>query len=239
MLKYKIRIPIAVTIIAAIGIVTAFAVTESLHKERDNKFVPAMISLAVIENNNSNTDYNLVNNLNWEESDNEYTANKLVEIANLNKDDENNADAYIRVCIIPRWTADIKTGTDPIKSISVDVDMPIEDFGSLTGINLEDTSTSYTMGAVTFNLAENWNENWFYNEKDGYFYYRKIVPYGDKTTTLLNSVTVSAETKELLDALDTKLTVDILADGIQSEGQAVGTMWKNIKVDSDGRLEKN
>ena len=110
MLKYKIKIPalcFAVTVIAAMGIVTAFAVTESLRKEKDNEFVPAVISLAVIENDVSNTEYNLVQNLNWTKEDDNYTADKLVKIANLDKENENNADAYIRVCIIPRWTADI------------------------------------------------------------------------------------------------------------------------------------
>ena len=57
----------------------------------------------------------------------------------------------------------------------VDADMPLDDFGALTAIEINQESNSYTMGAVTFHLAADWNEHWFYNDKDGYFYCKSVM----------------------------------------------------------------
>ena len=92
--------------ILAVGMIIAAAGTKSLIKEKHNQFLPAEISLAVVENGEENTDYKLMNQLNWEKVDNNYETDKKIEIANLDKADENNTDAYIRVCIIPRWTVE-------------------------------------------------------------------------------------------------------------------------------------
>ena len=218
MLKGKTKVTVLCAVAAFIigaAVLTTSAFTDNLHKEKENDFVPAVISLAV----------------------DEYKAEKKVEIANLNNEKENNTSAYIRVCINPRWTAEVtvakRTGNE--RKVSIDTDLPLTNFGALTGIKIE--SNSYKMGDVTFNLADNWRENWFYNSKDGYFYCKKVIAFGDKTPELLASVMISSKTKEKLDSLGAKLTVDILADGIQSEGKAADTMWTNIKIKSDGELE--
>ena len=242
MLKGKAKIIVlcaAVAVIIGAAFLTTSAVTDNLHKEKENDFVPAVISLAVVENNDENSDpEKKPTTLYWSKTDgDEYKAEKKVEIANLNNEKENNTSAYIRVCINPRWTAEVtvakRTGNE--RKVSIDTDLPLTNFGALTGIKIE--SNSYKMGDVTFNLADNWSENWFYNSKDGYFYCKKVIAFGDKTPELLASVMISSKTKEKLDSLGAKLTVDILADGIQSEGKAADTMWTNIKIKSDGELE--
>lgn len=242
MLKGKAKIIVlcaAVAVIIGAAFLTTSAVTDNLHKEKENDFVPAVISLAVVENNDENSDpEKKPTTLYWSKTDgDEYKAEKKVEIANLNNEKENNTSAYIRVCINPRWTAEVtvakRTGNE--RKVSIDTDLPLTNFGALTGIKIE--SNSYKMGDVTFNLADNWSENWFYNSKDGYFYCKKVIAFGDKTPELLASVMISSKTKEKLDSLGAKLTVDILADGIQSEGKAADTMWTNIKINSDGELE--
>jgi len=241
-LKGKAKIIVlcaAVAVIIGAAFLTTSAVTDNLHKEKENDFVPAVISLAVVENNDENSDpEKKPTTLYWSKTDgDEYKAEKKVEIANLNNEKENNTSAYIRVCINPRWTAEVtvakRTGNE--RKVSIDTDLPLTNFGALTGIKIE--SNSYKMGDVTFNLADNWSENWFYNSKDGYFYCKKVIAFGDKTPELLASVMISSKTKEKLDSLGAKLTVDILADGIQSEGKAADTMWTNIKINSDGELE--
>ena len=230
-------------IILTTGIFTAMAVTDNLHKEKENNFVPAVISLAVVENEDNNSSYKNVKELEWkkEDGENKYTAEKKVEIANLNNKDENNTSAYIRVCINPRWTAEvtINAGAEDESKVTVDADMPLDDFGALTAIEINQESNSYTMGAVTFHLAADWNEHWFYNDKDGYFYCKSVIAIGKKTPPLLDYVTISSDTKQKLESLGAKLTVDVLADGIQSEGKAANTMWTNVKINSDRKLEKN
>ena len=240
MLKGKAKIIVLCGVAAVIigtAVLTTSAVTNNLQTEKKNDFVPAVISLAVVENNEENSDSELKKPLEWKSDNENYKADKKVEIANLNNKDENNTSAYIRVCINPRWTAEVtvNAGTAEESKVMVDADMPLDDFGALTGIKIE--SNSYKMGDVTFNLADNWSENWFYNSKDGYFYCKKVIAFGDKTPELLASVMISSKTKEKLDSLGAKLTVDILADGIQSEGKAADTMWTNIKIKSDGELE--
>ena len=242
MLKGKTKVTVLCAVAAFIigaAVLTTSAVTDNLHKEKENDFVPAVISLAVVENNEENSDSELKKPLEWKSDNENYKADKKVEIANLNNKDENNTSAYIRVCINPRWTSEVTVdeGTENEGTVSIDTDLPLTNFGALTGINIE--SNSYTMGAVTFHLAADWNEHWFYNDKDGYFYCKSVIAIGKKTPPLLDYVTISSDTKQKLKSLGAKLTVDVLADGIQSEGKAANTMWTNVKINSDRKLEKN
>ena len=241
MLKGKTKVTVLCAVAAFIigaAVLTTSAVTDNLHKEKENDFVPAVISLAVVENNEENSDSELKKPLEWKSDNGNYKADKKVEIANLNNKDENNTSAYIRVCINPRWTSEVTVdeGTENESTVSIDTDLPLTNFGALTGINIE--SNSYTMGAVTFHLAADWNKHWFYNDKDGYFYCKSVIAIGKKTPPLLDYVTISSDTKQKLKSLGAKLTVDVLADGIQSEGKAANTMWTNIKINADGELEK-
>lgn len=241
MLKGKAKIIVLCGVAAVIigtAVLTTSAVTNNLQKEKKNDFVPAVISLAVVENNEENSDSELKKPLEWKSDNENYKADKKVEIVNLNNENVNNTSAYIRVCINPRWTSEVTVdeGTENESTVSIDTDLPLTNFGALTGINIE--SNSYTMGAVTFHLAADWNEHWFYNDKDGYFYCKSVIAIGKKTPPLLDYVTISSDTKQKLKSLGAKLTVDVLADGIQSEGKAANTMWTNVKINSDRKLEK-
>ena len=217
--------------ILAVGMIIAAAGTKSLIKEKHNQFLPAEISLAVVENGKENTAYKLMNQLNWEKVDNNYETDKKIEIANLDKADENNTDAYIRVCIIPRWTVEINGSNE-------NADLPLDNFGSFVGLNIDESAKSYNMGPIIFNLDDNWNENWFYNSKDGYFYYKDVVHFGSSTEPLLKSVTISEVTKSILDSYGANLTIDILTDGIQSEGNAIDNMWGNVEMGANGILQQ-
>ena len=141
MLKGKAKIIVlcaAVAVIIGAAFLTTSAVTDNLHKEKENDFVPAVISLAVVENNDENSDpEKKPTTLYWSKTDgDEYKAEKKVEIANLNNEKENNTSAYIRVCINPRWTAEVtvakRTGNE--RKVSIDTDLPLTNFGALTGI---------------------------------------------------------------------------------------------------------
>ena len=134
MLKGKAKIIVLCGVAAVIigtAVLTTSAVTNNLQKEKKNDFVPAVISLAVVENNEENSDSELKKPLEWKSDNENYKADKKVEIANLNNKDENNTSAYIRVCINPRWTAEVtvNAGTAEESKVMVDADMPLDDFG--------------------------------------------------------------------------------------------------------------
>lgn len=247
-----------------------------------------------------------------------YYATKEVTVSNSNNTNENNTDAYIRVCIIPKWISTVKfpkvddngnyvldaEGKVTTEEQTVDVQShygSLSDFGSLTDINLsngtssssstdaeetssEDSSSAgsssdtqdnvepqtssngekssepasesssdtteankstntYTMGAVTFTLDSKWSDNWIFNPKDGYFYYKTKVAPGEETAKLLEKVSIDASTKKAMDSAGVSLQVDVIADSIQTntDANAIYKRWGDaetlgITVGADGTL---
>lgn len=215
-------------------------------KSAENNFIPAEITNAVQENLNGSTE-EWDNNqdptpesktLNWTKVNDSYKAAKEVRILNADKANENNTDAYIRVCIIPRW---VNTVVDESTSEKTETDVTNTEaytsFGSLTDIKIDDNNNTYCMGDVTFTLADGWDDNWIFNENDGYFYYKSIVPPGETTEVLLESVSIKEEVYINIDS-SVSLRVDVISDSIQSGGGAVETRWKDsgIIIDADGTL---
>lgn len=256
-----------------------------------------------------------------------YYATKEVTVSNSNNSNENNTDAYIRVCIIPKWISTVEVpkvddngnyvldeGKVTTETKTVDVQShygSLSDFGSLTDINLSngtssssstdvgetssedpssndgslssddssseaqendeisssskeelssDTATesssvttetnkstnTYTMGAVTFTLDSNWSDNWIFNPKDGYFYYKTKVAPGETTAKLLEKVSIDASTKDAMDSAGVSLQVDVIADSIQTntDANAIYKRWGDaeklgITVGEDGTLNLN
>lgn len=211
-----------------------------------NKFVPAVIKTAVQEKDNAddawteneNTNEISHNTFTWTYKDDLYKADKIVRILNVDNPDENNADAYIRVCIVPRWMCQLQNG------ICVDVSsnhMGLQDFGVITEINISENS--YIMGDVTFKLADDWSDNWIFNPQDGYFYHRAVVEPGNTSACLLESVSVSEEIYNSMEKAQIKLDIDVLADSIQTKADALSVRWGapdvlGITVDEQGKLEK-
>ncbi len=250
---------LCITVVSALLISSLIAMAVYNYKSiksAENDFLPAEISNAVQENTNASTeewDENKESvpepkNLTWTKVEDtngniiNYKATKEVRILNADKTDENNTDAYIRVCMIPRWiniavdesASGVITETDVITAANADAYTP---FGSLTDIKI--TDNTYKMGDVTFTLADNWSENWIYNPKDGYFYYKKIVSPGNTTEVLLESVSIEKEAYEKIDS-GVSLRVDVISDSIQTGGDAVNTRWKDSGIiinDSDKTLE--
>lgn len=182
-------------------------------KSVKNDFKTAKINIAVQENENSNTNpAPAETTLTWsaDPDGSTYTSVKKVTVYN-NDNGSNSAQAFIRVCIVPHWTMQTSDNTEiDITNIS-----GISEFGSFVK-DIE--NNSYTMGDVTFNLAEDWADNWIY-AADGYFYCRSSIAPGASTPTLLESVSVSADTYNNNILSNVNLRVDILADSIQTEGQ--------------------
>lgn len=197
-----------------------------------NNFFPSDISTAVEENGNENENSVDEESLSWEPDsydDSIYTAQKRVSVANVNVSHENNADAYIRVCMIPRWVYKNEDGTE----VDVISSSKYTGVGNLTSVVIAEDNT-LDMGEITFRLAEDWREHWIFNSNDGYFYYKKIVKPGESTTLLLDSLSIS---KDILDNADdgVYLKVDIISDSIQTVGGALESRWgsSGIEIDAD------
>lgn len=219
--------------------VTAFAASDSKSiKSLTNDFEPAKIGIAVQENDNDNSDpAPEKETLEWENSDDGiYTADKSVKIFNREENVSNPASAFIRVCIIPRWTAEIDGKEFDVTNI--------DGISDMNGFTEDISENTFTIGGVTFTFAEDWKNNWI-RGGDGYFYCRTAVAPGEATPVLLEKVSVTADTYESAKELGAELTVDVLADSIQTEGQdsgetsALAERWGTpeklgICVDKDG-----
>lgn len=67
-----------------------------------------------------------------------------------------------------------------------------------------------------------------YNESDGYYYYKKVLPVGDSTDSLFTKVTVSDEiTQEQIKDFD----IIVYAEGYQSEGfDSYQEAWEHYQI---------
>lgn len=242
--NWKKKIPyivVALIVILSVSVVLAVYHYKSI-KSAENDFLPAEISNAVQENGDNNENPISEKELQWqpdnEDTPSAYTAEKKVCIKNVDAEDENNTDAYIRVCIIPRWVRTVYLDADgnevdeqhAVTTTETDITnvAAYGGFGNLTDIQIDEEAQTYQMGAVTFQLDKNWNANWTYNEADGYFYYKNAVPPGGTTEMLLESVSISQKTYTEMENT-VFLRVDILSDSIQTEGGAVESRWSEWK----------
>lgn len=238
-------------------------------KAADNPFVPATIRLAVQEDAGTpdtgapdadaeNTADRLIKEFSWTRSDTEADASavKQVRILNVDAEDENNAAAYIRVCIVPRWVTEVSVpaadaGEAP-ETRDADVTtywlgedekgdpLFLSDFGALTEVR-EIAGTVYSLGDLTLALDAAWGDSWIFNPNDGWFYYRQPVPPGTATEWLLKSVSLPRKLLDAAEAAGISLRLDILADAIQTEAGALGERWGapetlGITIGADGSL---
>lgn len=239
------KIVIGAIVLSGIAIlsVTAAVINNKLIKTKENNFIPAEISIAVQENDSTNTQAEASTELLWETGDSAdtYEADKEVKIKNVDVENKNNAQAWIRVCIVSGWKgADPETKEDNEEDelVQEKLEFSYESFipgSSFTEIEI--TNNKYQIGDVTFLLDENWEDGWFYNDKDGYFYCKTIVSPGETTPKLLSNVYIKKDTLEK-DYQDLELYVDILADSIQTEGGALKARWTEVEeiVEDDVRM---
>lgn len=232
-----------------------YAITPSkLIRKEENHFSPAEIDIAVQENNDNNELPTSEKKLTWTIRGDTATAPKEVQIKNRNQDDKNNADAYIRVCLIPQWYQTMpmdaeghalaieqpqttavsdatRETTDVVTTTMIEVNvtnlMDVADFGDLKSIEIK--NNTYQMGDVTLTLADDWETYWFFNPKDGYFYCRSPVAPGKTTALLLKEVSIPTEVLNKIEE-GVHLKVDVISDAIQTEGGAIDARWADAGV---------
>ena len=105
------------------------------------------------------------------------------------------------------------------------------DFGAMT----EPVNDQMILGDITLHFANDWEANWFY--RDGYFYYRQILNPGERSAQLLSGVTLADGSLNNANSND-QVTIQVLADILQSEGNAAEREW-NISVSDNGIVTPN
>ncbi len=163
--KAKRRIVLASAVLAALLLAcSVYAIVNTKRvKSIENNFTPSAVTIAVEEKlssargarfgNSSTTSassiYVPTDGLTWtlDTENKTYSAYKEIRILNVNKADENNVQAYVRVCLVPRWCTQltVENVTDGVlqedSSRKVEVDVTNQEgyssFGTLTDIKLE------------------------------------------------------------------------------------------------------
>lgn len=215
-------------------------------KSATNNFYPAEIEVAVrekggnSENAEKNNNPTLENEFVWSVSEDKktYTAKKEVSVQNVNTI-SNPTSAFIRICLVPRYTANVTIADNSTVAVDVTNNNGITQPGSYPE---KIDGNTFSMGDVTFTLDEKWSDNFIY--KNGYFYCKNVVIAGTSTPLLLTSVSISKDKYDALAEKGISFNLDVLTDSIQTEGNdagevsAVATRWGDpdtlgIKVTTD------
>lgn len=128
-------------------------------------------------------------------------------------------DGYVRAAIFPQ----IKNADGNIEN------QPTNTFTTPTGNKL-------AYGDIVLVLADNWSDNFLY--KNGYFYYKNILKFGEITPELLQGVVLSeTANKELYK--DKTIDVEVISTIVQKESinkEDFNQSWSDIKINSDTTL---
>lgn len=187
--------------------------------ERKNSFVPGGVDIAVNEGNGSSDEgEELEKDYTWEQSGENYIADKDVKIKDIRK----NAGEVLRVMFIPMWY-DMDENNDATNICS-----GVFNFNNITQSgdtlvccdhNAEDGDNHDNDKSITLKLKSGWNTNgWKYESSDGCFYYNGTLDGSKLTAQLLDSVELNEKAYELTEKYVFRL--DVLADAIQSSGNA-------------------
>lgn len=136
-------------------------------------------------------------------------------------------DAYIRVALIPSWVVGGNTQMGDLR-------MPATAAAITKGNNI-DLGTGDR--SVTLYLHENWSKYWIY--KDGYFYYKKVVPSGGQTAS--DGKDQGLLQRVILGDKDywSQFNLEVLSDSVQAGGNAISQIdgWKDaVTISPNGDL---
>jgi hypothetical protein len=220
--RTKKIILLSITICVAVAII-AFAASRS-SKQVENSFAPASASIGIVENGTAVSGD--TNSVAFATDGDDFVAKKEVQIQNPSG--ANSIPVFVRVCIFPKFYVEQTDNTQTQLAVFEDA------------LPASVSENSFTMGDVTFNLVEDWKDNWYYS--GGYFYYigensdgvAGVLDVGEVTPPLLKSVSVNVK-KYNSDYVDrgAKLRVVVIADSIQTVGGAVDRWNTNSKLISN------
>lgn len=191
--------------------------------DRENKFNPAKAEIQIKESGNPE-----------ETQTSEYTGAtdaagnfnvvKTVQIYDVrNKNDE-----YLRVRFIPMWydsDGNVVGGADEFSDFS-----HIDLVGNELQFKKSDNSTVLLRLKLSYtddgNPENDWSNEWRYDSSDQCFYYKGKIQSGDISAILLSGAQIP---KAVYDATKDQYTlhIEVLADAIQSGGDAKNDRWVN------------
>jgi hypothetical protein len=184
-----------IAILGTVGI--TFGLLADQTDVKTNIFVPGVLTASILENGSIASGHE--SGLAIHDNNTE----KQIQVQNVLNPHE--VDAYIRVVLVPVFRADEGTLS--------------------ANMSLEPNSNTIEILApggesVTLELINGWQDNWIFN--NGYFYYKYVVPPGQNTAILLNSIAVSDS------SLWDIFCLEALSDAVQSEGTAASEAWGSI-----------
>ncbi|MBQ8927181.1 MAG: hypothetical protein IJ055_02760 [Oscillospiraceae bacterium] len=191
--------------IAAALFITALAVLAALYlsRQRVNVFRPATVDIEVKEGTKKDEQLERTMELDEETG----RVEKPVEIS----DTRSRAQEALRVCLVPMWYDSEERVCGSLFRIGT------------PAMNSEETALVYTDGDITITLGlhEGWKESGWEYRSDGCFYYTGALLSGKLTPQLLDSVVLNDDAYALTE--DYTLRIDVLADAIQTSGDAPAT----------------
>jgi hypothetical protein len=191
----KIIFIFMIAILGTVGITFGLLVDQT--EVKTNVFVPGVLTASILENGSIVSGN--VSALSLDDT----TIEKRIQVKNILNPHE--VDAYIRVVLVPVFRTDEGT---------LSADMLLAPDGN----NIEISAPGG--GSITLQLIDGWQDNWIFN--NGYFYYKYVVPPGQNTAILLNSI--AASDSSLWDTF----CLEALSDAVQSECGAAYEAWGSI-----------
>lgn len=167
---------------------------------------------------------------------------------------------------IARWFTDSDSVTNNFGVANIDVDID-EDFKTPTNwdgssheklVKVQNNSTGPALIRITIqkrwvddkenpwagdanfiklNFSKNEKKLWVDGE-DGYFYYNKILPKGEVTEAILDSVELNIPENLKDRYIDKKVIVDVKTEAVQATVDGYNAVWKNLNNDIKTMLDK-
>ena len=188
--------------------------------ERVNRFRPAQQEIAIAENNGNPVETQ-ENEIKWSATTNasgNRVAEKEVQVGEMSNP---NGD-YMRVCIVPTWFDASGCAVSGVQDVT-DVLGKSKIEGNALLFQAADNSTK-----ITVHLDEEWASAWNTKQMDGMWYFesKKPIKSGMKEN-LITLVEISDDLLQDAEAQNLFLRVDVLADAIQTSGNAKNDRWGN------------
>ena len=204
----KKRTIIISSIIAAVFIVPLTVYAIVYYSSRTNSFAPGSVDIEVHEGDGDGDEgADVTKTYTWSpaETEGNFSADKLVQI----KDTRTDPNETLRVCFVPMWyDRDEKIC---VSTFNFGIPEWNEENGTLTYRDIDRTITLTSADGLM-------SDGWRYQPTDGVFYYKGSINSSGMTAQLLESVELNGKAYELTEDCDLRL--DVLADAIQSSGNA-------------------
>lgn len=187
-----------------------------LTQERINKFSGTLgkVYLKIIERDMNNNEITELDNVNFG------IDGKKVSLKNPEENDA--LEVVVRVMFVPMFKD---------KNLGFGTEGLLGEFSS--PVSVSGQSPTMTLGDFTLYFNPDWEKDWFFNEKDGYFYYRKILPKGGETEVLLMGMS-----QNNFGGDEVKVKLEVLGDAMEADKTLIERGW-SVVLSEDGTVNQS